>query len=56
MSKSTYLLKLPTSVRTAGQEWRNRGRIAESVHRVGCRQKVGAIETAREFLERRGPC
>jgi hypothetical protein len=54
MSKSTYLLKLPTSVKTAAA----RSAKAEGVSlnqfiAAAVAEKVGVMETAREFLERR---
>jgi hypothetical protein len=54
MSKSTYLLKFPTSVRTAAA----RSAKAEGVSlnqfiADAVAEKVGVMETAREFLERR---
>ena len=54
MSKSAYLLKLPTSVKTAAARLAK----SESVSlnqfiAAAVAEKVGVMETAREFLERR---
>ena len=54
MSKSTYPLKLPTSVKTAAARLaREDGVSLNQFIAAAVAEKVGVIETAREFLERR---
>jgi hypothetical protein len=55
MSKSTYLLKLPTSVKTASARLaKAEGVSLNQFIAAAVDEKVGVMETAREFLERRG--
>ena len=54
MSKSTYLLKLPTSVKTAAARLaKAEGVSLNQFIAAAVAEKVGVMETAREFLERR---
>ena len=54
MSKSTYLLKLPTSVKTAAARLaKAEGVSLNQFIAAAVAEKVGIMETAREFLERR---
>jgi hypothetical protein len=54
MSKSTYLLKLPTSVKTAAARLAKAGGVSlNQFIAAAVAEKVGVMETAREFLERR---
>jgi hypothetical protein len=54
MSKSTYLLKLPTSVKTAAARLaKAEGVSLNQFIASAVAEKVGVIETAREFLEQR---
>src|ERR671919_484781 len=54
MSKSTYLLKLPTSVKTAAARLAKAEGVSLNQFIVAAvAEKVGVMETAREFLERR---
>jgi hypothetical protein len=54
MSKSTYLLKLPTSVKTAAARLaKAEGVSLNQFIATAVAEKVGVMETAREFLERR---
>jgi len=54
MSKSTYLLKLPTSVKTAAARLaKAKGVSLNQFIAAAVDGKVGVMETAREFLERR---
>lgn len=54
MSKSTYLLKLPTSVKTAAARLaKAEGVSLTQFIAAAVAEKVGVMETAREFLERR---
>ncbi len=54
MSKSTYLLKLPTSIKTAAARLEKaEGVSLNQFIAAAVAEKVGVIETAREFLERR---
>lgn len=54
MSKSTYPLKLPTSVKTAAARLAKADGVSlNQFIAAAVAEKVGVIETAREFLERR---
>jgi hypothetical protein len=54
MSKSTYLLKLPTSVKTAAARLaKAEGVSLNQFIAAAVDEKVGVMESAREFLERR---
>jgi hypothetical protein len=54
MSKSTCLLKLPTSVKTAAARLaKAEGVSLNQFIAAAVAEKVGVMETAREFLERR---
>ena len=54
MSKSTYLLKLPTSVKTAAARLaKAEGVSLNQFIAAAVAEKVGVMETAREFLKRR---
>jgi hypothetical protein len=54
MSKSTYLLKLPPSVKTAAARLaKAEGVSLNQFIAAAVAEKVGIMETAREFLERR---
>ena len=54
LSKSTYLLKLPTSVKTAAARVaKAEGVSLNQFIASAVAEKVGVIETAREFVERR---
>jgi HicB family len=54
MSKSTYLLKLPTSIKTAAARLaKAEGVSLNQFIAAAVAEKVGVMETAREFLERR---
>src|ERR671911_1654966 len=54
MNKSTYLLKLPTSVKTAAARLaKAEGVSLNQFIAAAVAEKVGVMETAREFLERR---
>src|SRR5918996_309790 len=54
MSKSTYLLKLPTSVKTAAARLaKAEGVSLNQFIAAAVAEKVGVMDTAREFLERR---
>jgi hypothetical protein len=54
MSKSTHLLKLPTSVKTAAARLaKAEGVSLNQFIAAAVAEKVGVMETAREFLERR---
>jgi hypothetical protein len=54
MSKSTYPLKLPTSVKTAAARLAKADGVSlNQLVAAAVAEKVGVIETAREFLERR---
>ena len=53
MSKSTYLLKLPTSVKTAAARLAKAEAVSLNQFIAAAVEKVGVMETAREFLERR---
>jgi hypothetical protein len=54
MSKSTYLLKLPTSVKTASARLaKAEGVSLNQFIAAAVDEKVGVMETAREFFERR---
>ena len=54
MSKSTHLLKLPTSVKTAAARLaKSEGVSLNQFIAAAVAEKVGVMETAREFLERR---
>jgi hypothetical protein len=53
MSKSTYLLKLPTSVKTASARLAKAEGVSLNQFIAAADEKVGVMETAREFLERR---
>ena len=54
MSKSTYPLKLPTSVKTAAAILAKEDGVSlNQFIAAAVAEKVGVIETAREFLERR---
>jgi hypothetical protein len=54
MSKSTYPLKLPTSVKTAAARLAKADGVSlNQFIAAAVAEKVGVMETAREFLERR---
>jgi hypothetical protein len=54
MSKSTYPLKLPTSVKTAAARLAKADGVSlNQFIAAAVAEKVGVIETAREFLESR---
>lgn len=54
MSKSTYPLKLPTSVKTAAARLAKEDGVSlNQFIAAAVAEKVGVIETVREFLERR---
>jgi hypothetical protein len=54
MSTSTYLLKRPTSVKTASARLaKAEGVSLNQLIAAAVDEKVGVMETAREFLERR---
>lgn len=54
MSKSSYPLKLPTSVKTAAQRLaREDGVSLNQWISSAVAEKIGAVQTAAEFLERR---
>jgi hypothetical protein len=54
MSKSRYPLKLPTSVKTAAARLaKEDGVLLNQFIAAAVAEKVGVIETAREFLRRR---
>ena len=54
MGKSTYLLKLPTSVKTAAARLaKAEGVSLNQFIAAAVAEKVGVMETARGFLERR---
>jgi len=54
MSKNTYPLKLPTSVKTAAVRLAKADGVSlNQFIAAAVAEKVGVIDTAREFLERR---
>jgi hypothetical protein len=54
MTKTSYPLKLPTSVKTAAQRLaREDGVSLNQWISVAVAEKIGAVETASEFLRRR---
>ena len=54
MSKSTYPLKLPTSVKTAATRLAKADGVSlNQFIAAAVAEKIGVIETARELLERR---
>ena len=54
MTKTSYPLKLPTSVKTAAQRLaREDGVSPNQWISVAVAEKIGAVETASEFLRRR---
>jgi hypothetical protein len=54
MSRSTYPLKLPTSVKTAAARLAKADGVSlNQFIAAAVAEKVGVMETAREFLERR---
>jgi hypothetical protein len=54
MSKAAYLLKLPTSVKTAAQRLaREDGVSLNQWIAVAVSEKIGAVDSAAEFLKRR---
>jgi hypothetical protein len=54
MSRSTYPLKLPASVKTAAARLAKADGVSlNQFIAVAVAEKVGVIETARDFLERR---
>ena len=57
MSKSSYPLKLPTSVKTAAQQLaREDGVSLNQWIASAVAEKIGAVQTAAEFLKQRTGC
>lgn len=55
MSKASYLLKLPASVKTAAQRLAKEDGVSLNQWiAVAVAEKIGAVETASELLARRG--